>query len=234
METENQESSKGTDEGDLELVRRYQNGDERALVGLLEGHYSLIQYWVRLALEQAPWVDPDDIMQEAHIGFFEAAQQFDFSRSRNFLGFAKILAWRRMLDSSEVRIVKRTLYKNYSEVATAHARLMEKLNRGPTLDELSAETHLSINQIETALNVPAAFPFAMDESEEHLTNEDPYQSQLLSDLIGKLDSDQAEVVIRRYRGHKYREIAQALGKSVDAVKKLHERAIKKLKRQTLG
>jgi RNA polymerase sigma factor (sigma-70 family) len=228
MKIENRQGSSCTDEADRELLSRYQGGDESAFVELLEVHSVYIRRWVKLALEEAPWAHADDLRQLAHWGFFEAAKKYKFSRKGNFHALARFRAWGRMIDSPEVRIVKRTLYDNHSEVLAAQDRLMKKLERSPSFQELAQEANLSIKQVETAIKV-VPFPSALDENDVALSLEDSDTSQLLSDAIALLSSDQAEVITRRYAGDKFWEIANALGKSEDAVKKLHERAKKKLK-----
>ena len=228
MKVKNQQNSSCSDEADRELLRRYQRGDETAFVELLEVHSVYVRRWVSSALKQAPWAHAEDLRQLAHWGFFDAAKKYKFSRKGNFHALARIRAWGTMFDSPEVRIVGRTLYDNHSEVIAAQERLMKKLERSPSLDELAQEANLSIKQVETAMKV-VPFPSELDENDEALSIEDSDTSQLLSDAIALLSSDQAEVIIRRYAGDKFLEIAKALGKSEDAVKKLHERAKKKLK-----
>ena len=230
MEVENQKKSSKCAEADLELLRRYQNGDEEALVALLETHYGLIKYWVRFVLTNAPWAHADDLMQEARIGFDKAAKKFEFSTNGNFHALARIHCIGEMFDSPEIRIAKRTLHENYRKVIDAQDDLMKELNRRPTILELGKKTNLSVNQVETALNLIAAFPLPLEEADGHLANEDPYQLQLIGDALNQLSADQSEVIIRHYfYGHEYRVIGKALGKSADAVKQLHRRAIKKLR-----
>jgi|ERR1044072_335788 RNA polymerase sigma factor (sigma-70 family) len=227
MKVENRQNSSCSDEADRELLRRFQNGDEAAFVELLEIHAGLFKKWVRRVLNKVPWAQWDDLMQEAHFGFYLAAKKFDFSKKGNFHGLARMYA-RKMFDSREVRVAKRTPYKNYRKVTTANDRLMTKWNRPPTLDELSKEAELTVRQVKAALNVIVAFPFPLEEAESALVFEDPYQSQLISDAIGQLSSAQAEVITRRMYGDKFREIAKALGRSIDDVKKLNERGKKRL------
>lgn len=230
MTAENHKTPRCTAEADLELVRRYQNGDETAFAALLEAHYGLIKYWVRFVLTRAPWANPDDLMQEARIGFDKAAKKFDFARNGNFHALARILCNGEMFDSPEVRLAKRTLQGNYRKVIDTQDELMKELNRRPTLDEVAGKTGLSVNQVETALNMIAPLPSPLKEADGYLASEDPNQSQLISDALNQLSSDQSDVIIRRYfYGHEYREIARALGKSEGAVKMLHQRAIKKLR-----
>ena len=228
MKAENRQSSSCTDEADRELLRRYQGGDEAAFTELLKTHSGFIWYWVKLALERAPWAHADDLRQEAHWGFFEAAKKYDSSIKDTFHTLARIRAWGRMMDSPEVRIVNRTLYDNHREVMAARDRLMKKLERHPTHQELAQEANLSVKQVENAIKV-VPFPSPLDENDKALSAEDFDTSQLLGDAIALLSPEQADVVTRRYAGEKFWEIAQALGKSEDAVKKLHGRAKKTLK-----
>src|ERR1700753_925576 len=161
MKLENRQSLSCTNEADRELLRRYRGGDETAFVELLEIHSAYIRRWVSSALQQAPWAHADDLRQLAHWGFFEAAKRYDFSIKGNFHALARIRAWGRMFDSPEVRIVGRTLYDNYSEVMAAQDRLMKKLERRPSYEELAEEVSLSIKQVETATKV-VPFPSALD------------------------------------------------------------------------
>jgi RNA polymerase sporulation-specific sigma factor len=235
MTAEIQKNSKCTAEADLELLRRYQNGDETAFPPLLEAHYGLIKCWMRFVLTRAPWANPDDLMQEACIGFDLAAKKFDFSRNGDFHALARILCIGEMFDSPEVRLAKRTLQKNYRKVIDAQDELMKELNRKPTLEEVAKKAELSVNQVETALNMIVPLPSPLEEADGFLASEDPYRSQLVGDLLSQLGSDQADVIMLRYfHGYEFGEIASALGKSEGAVKMLHQRAIKKLRDIILG
>jgi len=233
MKVENRQISSCTHEADAELLRRFQNGDETAFVELLAIHSGYVRYWVGLALKHASWANADDLRQEAHLGFFEAAKKYRFTTKGNFHALARIRAWGKMFDSPEVRIVNRTLYDNHREVVSAQDRLMERLGRGPSLDELALEANLTIRQAETALNV-LVFPSALEENDGSLVSEDSETLELLSDAIAQLSPDQADVMTRRYAGEKFSEIARAMSRSEDAVKKLHERAKKNLRRIIQG
>lgn len=215
-----------TDEVDLELLRRYQAGDDSAFVELLELHAGFFKKWVRRVLNKAPWANWDDIMQEAHFGFYRAAKNYDFSKRGNFHVLARKYG-RKMFDSREVKLVKRTLQENFNKVIAAQDRLLGKLDRAPTLVELSEEAELTVRQVKTALNLVGVFPFPLEEAEGVLGSEDPYTLQLLSDVIAQLSPEHVDVIILHdLYGHTYREIAEVMGKSEEAIKKSHERAIK--------
>ncbi len=233
MAAKDQKSSRCAGEADLELLRRYQNGDEEALAALFKGHYGLIYSWVRQVLVAIPRANRDDIRQEALIGFWEAAKTFDTSGDGDFHSEARNCAWRKIFKSKEVRIVGRTLYEHYHKVMEAQNSLMKKLNRMPTLEELAWEAGLSVNQVNTALNVIAAFTFPLEEADGYLASEDTYQSQLISDAMNQLDADDpdgVDIIIRYYfYGQTDSEIAKDLGRSAAAIKMARHRALEKLR-----
>jgi len=230
MEAENKKKSGCTDEEDRELVVGYRKGDERAFVSLLDLHIGLIKYWARVVLRKAHWANPDDLVQEGRIGLWETAKVFDVSREGNFDAYARRSCIGRMFDSAEVSLVKRTIRKHLKKVSTTQDGLMKKLGRMPTVEELAEATNLSVEQVDTALNAIAAFTLPLDDADGSHADEDPYQSQLLSDALNQLTEDQAEVIIRyHFYGHELKEIAKALGKSNVNVRQIHKRAKKKLR-----
>jgi len=235
MAAKDQKRSRCAGEADLELLRRYQNGEKEALAALFKGHYGLIYTWVNQALVEIPQANRDDINQEARIGFWEAAETFDTSGNGDFHSAARNCARRRIFKSSEVRIVHRTLYEHYREVMDAQDNLMKKLNRMPTIEELAQEAGLSVKQVNTALNVIAAFPLPLEEADGRLAGENPYQSQLISDALNQLDADDSDILIRYYfYGQTDSEIAKDLGMSPAAVKMARHRALEKLRDIILG
>lgn len=230
MLAKNRKRSRCAGEADLVLLRRYQNGDEESLAALFKGHYGLIYSWVRQVLDAIPRANWDDIRQEALIGFWEAAKTFDTSGNGDFHSEARNCVRRKIFESKEVRIVGRTLYEHYRKVMDAQNNLMKKLNRMTTLEELAHEAGLSVNQVTTALNVIAAFPFPLEEADGHLASEDPYQSQLISDAMNQLDANAADIIIRYYfYGQTDSEIAKDLGKPPGTVKMARHRALEKLR-----
>jgi RNA polymerase sigma factor (sigma-70 family) len=230
MEVENQKNSTCTVAADSELVRRYQGGDEEAIDELLKRHAHLIRFWVRKALAVVPSANREDVIQEARIGFYQAAENFKVSEDADFHTQARNYIKRAVYKSPAVRRISRTLYKNYTEVMKAQARLIKNLNREPAIEELAAEAKLSVRQVDTALNVIAAFPFPLEEAEEYQASEDPYQTQFLNEALSMLNSDDADIIIRhRFYGQTDAEIAADLGLATGTVKMRRHRAENKLR-----
>lgn len=232
MEAEHNNKSRCTPERDLELLRRYQSADQEALGVLVEVHYGLIKAWAYELSEAFVWVDRDDILQLASLGFIEAANTFEVSRSPYFHWWAKKRVSWAIYNSSDVRLVKRTLYGNYSRVIEAQDTLMQKLNRQPTIEELSEETKLSVKQVENALNVIAMFPLQLEAEDGKLIEEpyhidDPYESQLIIEVLKQLSPDEIKIIILFCYEYTDREIAEKLGRSEGAIKMARTRALKK-------
>ncbi len=228
MAAENQKNPRCTVEADQELLRRFQNGDDEALIALIESHYGLLKYWVRKVFD---WADRNDVMQEAIIGLWTAAKEFDLAGSIDFHRLARARVIETVFRSKAVSPVRRTLYKNYRKVTKAHDELMRKLNRRPTHEELAEETELSVKQVDNALNVIAAFPGRLEEADGRFVVEEPDQSPLIEDAINQLTQYEAEVIIRYYFSEPTRDraIAEALGRSEDAIKMARKRALEKLR-----
>lgn len=228
MGAQNQKQS-CTDELDRQLLRRVQAGDDLAFEELLKIHTWLIEHWLRLALDEAPpGANQEDLRQEAHLGVFQAALKYDFSIRANFHAYARMRAWGQMMDSREVRRVGRTSYENHVEMREAQERLMKKLDRQPTLEELAEEANLTTKQVENALSL-LVFAEPLDENQGTSETDKPDLEELLGDEISQLTPEQTEVVIRRYQGQSHREIAEALGMSEVRVRKIYQRAKEKLR-----
>ena len=73
-----------TDE--LDLIRRYQAGDRQAGAALLAAHAGLVYAYARRCFVRA--VDPDDVLQEARLGFLRAVDRFDPARAASLATYA--------------------------------------------------------------------------------------------------------------------------------------------------
>ncbi|HEY6806987.1 MAG TPA: sigma-70 family RNA polymerase sigma factor [Pyrinomonadaceae bacterium] len=227
MSSKNKKKSECTWQTDLELFRRYKDGDCEALRILLESHYGLIKFWARQLLL---WADHEEILEEGRIGLYKAIKSFRISDNIDFHTHARNFVRKAIYNSAEVRRVKRTLYDNYGTVLSAQDKLMRDLNRKPTIEEISDETKLSVRQVNNALNVIAAFPSPLNEANGQFALEDPYQTQLIRDALNQLSSPDAQLIVHHHLyGYTDREIGAALGRSNFAIKMARTRAEVKLK-----
>src|SRR5918996_343050 len=106
MKADNQKRSSCTAESDRELLRRFKSGDDSAFVALLNSHMGHLRDWASFVKSKASWANLDDLLQEARMGLYKAAEKFDLSRDGNFHAWARKSCIGRMFDSREVRLVK--------------------------------------------------------------------------------------------------------------------------------
>jgi RNA polymerase sigma factor (sigma-70 family) len=250
MKPNNEKNPRCTVEEDLALLKRYQNDDLQALAELCDCHFGLIGFWVGKLSSTVHWVDREDLMQEACIGFIKAAKKFDTSRNK-FHAYARYWVLGAIYQSREVRLVKRTLYRNRKHVMEMQEELMRELDRKPTLEELSEKTQLSVEQVDNALNAIVPFSFPLEETDRWQEIADPAEFEFtdtledsegrlepfspeIEDAINKLSSDDAEVIVRFYfRRQTDSKIGEDLGKSKNAITMRRTRAVEKL-REILG
>lgn len=231
MAVENESAPECTVETDLDLVRCYQAGDQEAMDALMQRHMWLIEPCVN----KLRWANPDEIKQEALIGFYKAVKEFDVSRFPDFHDTARSYIKTAVYDSAVVMPVNRALYRRYRKVLKVQDELLRKLGRRPTLGEIGAEVGLSVKQVDYALDVIARFHFSIETedgtlaiAEPHHT-EDHYQSQLVKDLLKQLSSSDAALMrLFYFLGHTDTEIAEYRNESTDAVKMRRTRLLKKL------
>jgi RNA polymerase sigma factor (sigma-70 family) len=230
MKEDDEPKPESTVDMDLELVRRSQNGDQEAMALLMERHMGLITTWV----SKLRWANPDDIKQEANIGFYYAVREFDLSQDSDFLDKARTYVKRAIYESKAVMPVNRTAYRRYRKVLKIQDELLQKLGRMPTLEELSTEAELSVKQVENALDVIAALPLQVEDGrlaiEERYENAGSYHAQLAQDLVKQLNSEDASLInLFYFAGLTDPEIAERWGQSKGAIKMARTRALKKLR-----
>lgn len=237
MERKRLEKRRCTVEIDLALLRRYQDGVQPALDDLWEFHIALVYFWAGKVFVKVRRASLDDLRQEACVAFILLAKRFDTSGSKSFHTEIRFTVRTTLFFSPEIRVVKRTLYRNYKKVKDKQDEWAKKLDRKPTVDELSTATGLSVKQVNTALHVLAAFPLQFEETERDFAfeephqSEDPYLSKQLEDAINQLKPEHSEVIIRQFvLGHTQLKIANDLGTSVATIKMRVRRAKLKLEK----
>lgn len=134
------------------LIRRSQEGDKAARELLIEKNLGLVHHIVRRFLGRG--CDPEDLFQIGAIGLMKAIDKFDLSIDVKFSTYAvPMIAGeiKRFLRDDGMVKVSRTIKENGYKVKTARQQLVGRLNREPTLQEVSAETGLSREEIVLAM-----------------------------------------------------------------------------------
>jgi RNA polymerase sigma factor FliA len=181
-------------EDELNLWKRYRQGDIEAREALVFLHLRLVKLWVNLLQRSVSWVDREVLMSEGTIGLLRAIDRFDYDRGLEFTTFARYEIRGAILASPEVtRGVPRGPYKNYRKIRKALDELFVRLERKPTIDEVAEESGLTLSEVKDALNgVHIAFTCGFgDNTGDSESDSDPDEGlQARSSAVGSTRSDQ--------------------------------------------
>lgn len=134
------------------LIEKSQAGDKEAREVLIEKNLGLVHHIVRRFAGRG--YDLEDLFQIGAIGLMKAIDKFDLSMDVKFSTYAvPMIAGeiKRFLRDDGMVKVSRTIKENGLKVRMARQRLQIKLNREPTLQELSGEAGLSQEEIVLAM-----------------------------------------------------------------------------------
>jgi RNA polymerase sigma-70 factor (ECF subfamily) len=180
-------------------------GDAQALGRLLELYRNYLTLLARVQFGQRlrGKADPSDVVQEAFLGAY-----------RDFAGFrgtteAELVSWLRKILATTLA----ALARHYCGTQRRDPRRER---------ELCAELEHSSQALGDALIAPQSSP-----SQQAVRRE---QAVLLADALGQLSEDYREVIVlRQLEGLSFPEVAQRMGRSAEAIKKLWVRALASLR-----
>jgi len=153
-----------------ELIRRAQGGDKAASEVLVTENSGLIWSVAKRFLGRG--TDADDLYQLGCLGFLKAVEGFDLEYGTMFSTYAvpKIAGEiRRFLRDDGTVKVSRTIKEQAATIKTVRNQLTNTLGREPSIQEISAQTGFSPEEIALAETATAA-----TESIQRETGEDGF------------------------------------------------------------
>lgn len=135
------------------LIGRSQAGDKEAREKLIEENLGLVRHIVKRFLDRG--YDAEDLFQIGCIGLMKAIDKFDLSFEVKFSTYAVPMIQgeiKRFLRDDGMVKVSRTLKENGWKVKQAAEKLSHMYGRDATLNEISQETELSVEDIVLALD----------------------------------------------------------------------------------
>ena len=224
------------------LLRLSKAGDKRARERLIEGNLRLVLSVIQRFDKRGE--APDDLFQVGCIGLIKAIANFDPDKQVRFSTYGVPMiageVRRYLRDNSPIR-VSRSIRDVAYRVLQCKEALLLKLGREPTLEEISAELQLSVEEISQALDAVCApvslyDPVYADGGDpltvidqvrdtkntesnwmEHIALRNAFQS------LGK--REQKILSLRFYDGKTQMEVAGTLGISQAQVSRLEKGAI---------
>lgn len=233
-----------THEQTLELLRAAKEGDADAKQTLIEKNYALIKSIVKGFLNRG--TEYDDLVQIGSMGFIKAIDGYDEKFGVKFSTYAvPMIAGeiKRFLRDDGMIKVSRNLKENAAKVLRSKENLKKTLLREPTIEEISADSGLSTEDIVLSLDAvrsPVSIyePAFDDESSKTQLIDTVALDEtskmidklMVSQLLDKLDKREKQIILLRYfRDKTQSEISQIIGVSQVQVSRLLTKTIEKLK-----
>ncbi|MBR4701940.1 MAG: RNA polymerase sporulation sigma factor SigG [Oscillospiraceae bacterium] len=233
------------------LLRRCKQGDKEAREQFIEGNLRLVLSVIQRFMGRGE--NPDDLFQVGCVGLLKAINNFnpDLDVKFSTYGVPMIVGeLRRYLrDSSPIR-VSRSIRDLAYQVLQCKERLLLKLGREATLEEISKELQVPLAAVSEAMDAIAS-PVSlydpvhndsgdpltvMDQIRDPKNNDERWIEELtLKDAMSTLGEREKSILAMRYYDDKTQvEVAQEIGISQAQVSRLEKAALKRLRKEILS
>ncbi len=227
------------------LIERVREGDKQAENTMVEENMGLVYSIARRFTNRG--YDSEDLIQIGAIGLIKAVQKFNPEFNVQFSTYAVPMIMgeikRFLRDDGAVKI-SRSLKENAMKGWRSEEMLRRRLNREPTIKEISEECGIDADLLAQSFEA-AAPPESIYESvydngdkEIHLLDtiageeiEDGIINKVLVDnILSQLNSREKEIILMRYfRGKTQSEIAGVIGVSQVQISRIEKKAIERIR-----
>ena len=225
-----------------ELLRASRNGDERAREALIEGNLRLVLSVIQRFDKRGE--SPDDLFQVGCIGLIKAISNFDPDKQVRFSTYGVPMiageVRRYLRDNSAIRVSRSIRDVAYRVLQCKEAQTA-RMGREPTLEEISKELDIPIEDVSQALDAVCApvslYDPVFSDGGDPLTVMDQVRDTRNTDenwmeritLRGAFqalgDREKQILSLRFYDGKTQMEVAGSLGISQAQVSRLEKSAI---------
>ena len=225
------------------LIEHMQAGEKEVREVLIEQNLGLVHHIVKRFLNRG--YDTEDLFQIGVIGLIKAIDKFDPSFDVKFSTYAVPLIAgeiKRFLRDDGMVKVSRTLKENGSRVKYARERLSLRINREPTLQEVSKEAGLTIEEVilamEANVQVESIYQsvYQNDGNEIYMVDQladkvkDEQEKMLNHRVIKQLieglpETEQKLIRLRYYQDKTQTEVAKMLGISQVQVSRMEKKIL---------
>lgn len=241
---------------EAELARRIKQGDEEALLKLTRVN---LRFVVSVAKKyQGQGLHLTDLINEGNYGLIKAAKRFDETRGFKFISYAVWWIRQAILQAlaEQGRVVRLPLNRigTISKIRKMSARLAQRHERLPNLEELAVELDIDVEKVREAMqhtgrHLSMDAPFNEDDDNSLLdvlpSNEGVAPDEPLLDESVKIDIEaalamlhprEAEITrlyfgIGREHPLTLEEIGQRFGLTRERVRQIKEKALRKLRQK---
>ena len=229
------------------LLRLAKAGDKKAREKLIEGNLRLVLSVIQRFDKRGE--SPDDLFQVGCIGLMKAIANFDPDKNVRFSTYGVPMiageVRRYLRDNSAIR-VSRSIRDTAYRVLQCKEQMLSRIGREPTLEEISRELEMSIEEVNQAMDAVCA-PISlhdpvfadggdpltvMDQVRDTKNTEANWMEHIaLRDAFVRLGDREKQILSLRFVGGKTQmEVAGALGISQAQVSRLEKGAISSLRK----
>lgn len=251
MSEDNTKSSEFKYEINLELIESAKQGDKDALDKLIEKNLPLVSSISKKFLNRG--YEYDDIFQIGSMGLVKAVNNFDAKYNVQFSTYAVpmiIGEIKRFLRDDGLIKVSRSVKQAGRKLHYDREKLIRKLNREPTIEELSEFSGMTTEEIlfsTEAINEPKYLYDTIHQDDgspifliDKISKSEGEDKQLLDKLalkeaLNKLDPRARQIIILRYfKDITQVKVAQMLGISQVQVSRIEKKVLKAMKDKLSG
>ncbi len=245
-----------TKEEEVELAKRVLEGDQDAKDELIQCNLKLVVSIAKHYVNRG--MDFLDLIQEGNLGLMKAVDKFDYTRGFKFSTYAtwwiRQAITRALADQARTIRIPVHMVETINKITRAQRKLVQKLNRDPTAEEISeelggvwsAERIREIQQI--ALDPLSLEKPVGEEDDSHIgdfvvdkDNESPYEyanrsmeTERINEVLSQLTEREARVIRLRYgledgRTHTLEEVGKEFNVTRERIRQIEAKALKKLR-----
>ena len=227
------------------LIERVREGDKQAENRMVEENMGLVYSIARRFLNRG--YDAVDLTQIGAIGLIKAVKKFNPEFNVQFSTYAVPMITgeikRFLRDDGAVKI-SRTLKENAMKGWRCEELLRRKLNRQPTINEISKESGIDaeslIEAFEAATPPESIYESVYDNGDKEIRLLDTITGEeiedgvinkvMIDDILSRLTEREKEIILLRYfRGKTQSEIAKIIGVSQVQISRIEKKAIERIR-----
>ena len=226
------------------LIERVREGDKQAENRMVEENMGLVYSIARRFLNRG--YDAEDLTQIGAIGLIKAVKKFNPEFNVQFSTYAVPMITgeikRFLRDDGAVKI-SRTLKENAMKGWRCEELLRRKLNRQPTINEISKESGIDAESlIEAFAATPpeSIYESVYDNGDKEIRLLDTITGEeiedgvinkvMIDDILSRLTEREKEIILLRYfRGKTQSEIAKIIGVSQVQISRIEKKAIERIR-----